>query len=59
MTDADLDDIKRTIRFWKARYVISDVAAELGCGRNWSDIERRMIKWQLGYEIAELSRKAA
>jgi hypothetical protein len=59
VTDADLADIRRTIRHWRNRGVIREVASELHCSPNWPAIERRMIKWQLGPELAELSRKAA
>jgi len=59
MSDADLADIERTIRYWRRRYVIADVAAELHCGRNWSDIQRCMVKWWLEREIEALSRQAA
>lgn len=59
MNDADLDDIRRTIRFWKRRGVIRDVASELHCRPDWSCIERRMVKLAMGWEIEELSRRAA
>jgi hypothetical protein len=59
MSDADLADIRRTIRHWRVRGVIREVASELHCRPDWASIERRMIKWQLGHEIAELTRRAA
>jgi hypothetical protein len=59
MTDADLADIKRTIRHWRNRGVIDAVVSELHCRRDWASVERCMVRWLMGYEIAELSRRAA
>lgn len=59
MTDADLADIERTIRYWRARGLIADVARELRCERKWESIRRRMVKLAMGWEIEELQRKAA
>lgn len=42
MIEADID---ATIRYWRRRGLLADVAAELHCRRDWTSVRKRMLHW--------------